>query len=69
MDKKLRYVLVGTGQRSWMYTTALMKEHAADGELCALCDTNSHRMDFWNNFFKEEYGHEPLPAEYPAGAK
>ena len=61
MKKKLRYVLVGTGQRSWMYTTALMKEHAKDGELCALCDTNQHRMDFWNKFFKEQYKHKPLP--------
>ncbi|MBE6373565.1 MAG: Gfo/Idh/MocA family oxidoreductase [Lentisphaerae bacterium] len=61
MKKKLRYVQVGTGQRSWMYTTALMKEHAKDGELCALCDTNQHRMDFWNKFFKEEYKHKPLP--------
>lgn len=61
MKKKLRYVLVGTGQRSWMYTTALMKEHAKDGELCALCDTNQHRMDFWNKFFKEQYKHKTLP--------
>ena len=61
MKKKLRYVQVGTGQRSWMYTTALMKEHAKDGELCALCDTNQHRMDFWNRFFKEQYKHKPLP--------
>ena len=61
MKKKLRYVQVGTGQRSWMYTTALMKEHAKDGELCALCDTNQHRMDFWNKFFKEQYKHKPLP--------
>ena len=43
-EKKLRYVHVGTGQRSWMYITALMKEHADDGELCAICDTNQHRM-------------------------
>ena len=61
MKKKLRYVLVGTGQRSWMYTTALMKEHAASGELCALCDTNQHRMDFWNRFFREQYRHKALP--------
>ena len=58
---KPRYVQVGTGQRSWMYMTALMKEHAADGELCALCDTNSRRMDFWNRYFREKFGHAPLP--------
>ena len=60
-NKKLRYVQVGTGQRSWMYITALMKEHAADGELCALCDTNSIRMDFWNKYIGEKFCHAPVP--------
>ena len=66
MKKKLRYVQVGVGQRSWMYITALMKEHAADGELCALCDTNRKRMEFWNGYIKEKFDHAPLPL-YPAG--
>ena len=60
-DKKLRYVHVGTGQRSWMYITALMKEHAEAGELCAICDTNQHRMDYWNRYIKKNYDHDPIP--------
>jgi len=50
MAKKLRYVVVGTGQRAWMYINALIKTHAVDGELCAFCDTNSIRMNFWNKY-------------------
>lgn len=60
-EKKLRYVHVGTGQRSWMYITALMKEHAEAGELCAICDTNQHRMDYWNRYVKKNYDHAPIP--------
>ncbi len=59
--KKLRYVHVGTGQRAWMYITALMKNYADVGELCALCDTNQLRMDFYNSYIKEKYSHSPLP--------
>ena len=59
--KKLRYVHVGTGQRAWMYITALMKNYADVGELCALCDTNQLRMDFYNSYIKEKYRHNPLP--------
>ena len=60
-DKKLRYVHVGTGQRSWMYITALVGKHSNAGTLCALCDTNQHRMDFWNKYIGEKYGHPGVP--------
>ena len=59
--KKLRYVLVGTGQRSWMYINALIKEHSADGELCALCDTNTIRMNFWNEYITEKSDFPKVP--------
>ena len=53
--KKLRYVQVGTGQRSWMYMNALMTAHAEVGELCAICDTNQSRMNYWNKHFQEKH--------------
>jgi predicted dehydrogenase len=56
-----KYVLVGTGGRSWMYTAALMDAFAEHGELLAFCDTNQSRMDFNNRLIHEKYGHDPLP--------
>lgn len=56
-----RYVHVGTGQRSWMYITALVGKHADAGVLCALCDTNQHRMDYWNKYIGEKFNHAPVP--------
>ncbi len=56
-----RYVLVGTGGRSWMYTAALMKEFSEYGELAAFCDVNQLRMDHNNDLIKEHYGKGPLP--------
>ena len=61
MNDKKRYVHVGTGQRSWMYLTALAGKHADSGLLCALCDTNSHRMDYWNRYLGEKYNCGPVP--------
>ncbi len=58
---KIRYVHVGTGQRAWMYINALMKDFSDTGELCALCDSNQHRMDFYNRYIAEHYSHAPLP--------
>ena len=60
-QSRKRYVLVGTGGRSWMYTAALMKEFSADGELTAFCDVNQSRMDNNNDLIKEHYGKGPLP--------
>ena len=60
-EKKLRYVHVGTGQRAWMYITALVGKHADAGVLCAMCDTNQSRMDYWNRYIGEKYGHAPVP--------
>ena len=60
-NKKLRYVIVGTGQRAWMYLNALITTHSVDGELCALCDTNSIRMDFWNQYITKKSGFAPVP--------
>ena len=61
MSEKKRYVHVGTGQRAWMYLTALAGKHADAGTLCAVCDTNRHRMDYWNKYLGEKYHFGPVP--------
>ncbi len=60
MNKK-RYVLVGTGGRATMYVEALVTKYADRAELCALCDTNRTRMDYYNKKFIRR--HNPA---YPA---
>ncbi len=40
-----KYAIVGVGHRSYMYLGALVGEHAADGELVGLCDSNPGRLD------------------------
>ncbi len=39
-----RYAIVGVGARAYLYLQALTGEHAAAGELVALCDTNLGRL-------------------------
>lgn len=43
MSKK-RYVQVGLGSRSWMYSFAIVQSHADSSELVGLCDSNAGRL-------------------------
>ena len=43
MSKK-RYVQVGLGGRSFMYSNAIAGRHAEDSELVGLCDSNAGRL-------------------------
>ncbi|WP_380161370.1 Gfo/Idh/MocA family protein [Kineococcus sp. R86509] len=45
MSVRRRYALVGAGSRASMYLGALAGDHAADGELVAIGDTNPGRLD------------------------
>lgn len=47
MNRK-RYVIVGTGGRSGMYSEALLGPYRDRGELVAFCDSNQTRMNYWN---------------------
>lgn len=58
MERK-RYVLVGTGSRSYMYTNALLDTHKDVGELLAFCDTNQTRMDYANEVIGTKFGAKP----------
>ncbi len=59
--KRLKYVHVGTGQRSYLYLEGLAKDYADAGELCAICDTNQSRMNFWNRRLQEKIGYHAIP--------
>ena len=61
MEKKLKYVHVGTGQRANMYLEALAGDYSDAGTICALCDTNQTRMDYWNNRLQKKFSIAPLP--------
>jgi len=41
---KRRFVQVGTGSRSWMYSTAIVQTYADACELVGVCDSNAGRM-------------------------
>jgi len=60
-----RYVIVGTGGRSSMFSEALMTTYKDSSELVGLCDVNPVRMDYYNTLFKDKYGADPVPT-YPA---
>lgn len=57
MSEKKKYVVVGTGGRSWMYIKAMAGDYSDVAELKGFCDTNQTRMDFYNALIKEECKH------------
>ncbi len=60
MSKK-KYVVVGTGSRSWMYMEAIINTYKEIAELKAICDLNQSRMDFYNKLMQEEHGCKAIP--------
>ena len=60
MDKK-KYVIVGTGGRAVMYLEAMCNSFADHAELLAFCDSNQHRMDYWNREIGKLWNHAPVP--------
>ncbi|MFA5688206.1 MAG: Gfo/Idh/MocA family oxidoreductase [Kiritimatiellales bacterium] len=56
-----RYVIVGTGGRSEMFSIPLLTTYKDTSKLCGLCDTNEVRMGFYNNLFKEKFNAPPVP--------
>jgi predicted dehydrogenase len=67
--EKRRYVQVGIGGRSFMYSDAIVYKYAESCELVGLCDVNQGRMDLRNKWFTEGTQKRPkAPAvkTYPA---
>lgn len=63
MDKK-RYVQVGLGGRSRMYTEAVLCKMADVSELVGICDNNCGRLRLANRWITGELKKKPAP-EYP----
>ena len=61
-ENRKRYALVGAGSRSAMYSEALTGTYSGTALLAAFCDTNSHRMAFWNGELQSRFGANPVPA-------
>ena len=59
-----RYVQVGLGSRSRMYTGALLGDYKQYGQIVGLCDTNQGRMDLTNKLLVEK-GVKPAPTFMP----
>jgi threonine dehydrogenase-like Zn-dependent dehydrogenase len=64
-SSKRRYVVVGTGGRSWMFIQALVATYRDGCELVAFCDTNHTRMNFYNRAITATFGFPPVRT-YPA---
>ncbi len=60
-----RYAIVGTGSRSEMYSTAILKDYSHSSALVAFCDSNRTRMDYYNRRLSREYDITPVPAYGP----
>ncbi len=60
---KKRYCIVGTGGRSEMYIKAILNKFSDRAELVGFCDSNSKRMDFYNNIVLKKYcnNHPDVP--------
>lgn len=65
MPERKRYAVVGLGSRSRMFTTALLKDYPAYGELVAYCDVNQTRMDYYNQYYAETLGAPPVATYHP----
>ncbi len=57
---KKKYVLVGPGARSEMFTDALLGPYAKTSSLVALCDVNQSRMDYQNSVYQKKFSTKPI---------
>jgi predicted dehydrogenase len=64
MKRKKRYVQVGVGGRSYMYTKAIVSTFKDRCELVGLCDNNPGRLELRNRRIADELGGAPVPV-YP----
>ncbi|MFZ6030260.1 MAG: Gfo/Idh/MocA family oxidoreductase [Chloroflexota bacterium] len=62
---KIRYAQVGLGDRSKLYTHAILQAHAVNAELVGLCDSNPGRLELRARLARERGAD---PGLYDAGA-
>jgi predicted dehydrogenase len=65
MPERKRYAIVGLGSRSRMFTTAILKDYPDRAQLVAYCDTNQTRMNYYNQYYTETLGTNPVPTYKP----
>ncbi|CAN5517269.1 Gfo/Idh/MocA family oxidoreductase [soil metagenome] len=58
--RKHRYVLVGTGGRSMMFSESILTTYRSTSELAAICDPSPQRMDYNNQEFTTRLGVKPV---------
>ncbi len=58
-----KYVIVGLGGRSRMFTEAFANQFKAKADLCAICDNNQGRLQLAEKYLKKQY---PDLKTYPA---
>jgi predicted dehydrogenase len=56
-----RYVIVGTGARSFMFAESLLETYRETSELAAICDVNPKRMEYHNKVYHRKFGTEAIP--------
>lgn len=56
-----RYVIVGTGARSFMFAESLLGTYRDTSVLAAICDQNPKRMAYHNKVYQQKYGAAPVP--------
>ncbi|MFH1477143.1 MAG: Gfo/Idh/MocA family oxidoreductase [Verrucomicrobiota bacterium] len=64
---KKRYVQVGVGGRSEMYTQAILRKFAKEAELVGICDNNRGRLELRNRIIVENYKGRPAPMYLDTG--
>ncbi len=64
---KKRYVQVGIGGRSEMYTQAILQTFPKEAELVGLCDNNRGRLELRNRVIAEKYKSRPVPIYLDTG--
>lgn len=61
MATKKRYAIVGTGGRSGIFSTAILKDYRNKTTLAGLCDINPLRMKYVEKSLRERFGSKPIP--------
>jgi len=60
MDRKKRFVQVGTGGRARFFYEALARQYSDTSELVAFCDINPIRLEYAQKTLTEEYGYHKV---------
>lgn len=66
MVNRIRYAVIGTGSRAGMYIDALTGAHSEDGELAALIDLNTGRLQYYSDRIQQKRISNPNGLRQPS---